>query len=230
MNFAVAFSVAIVQGLLLFWQLFFNKNYMKEVVFSGQTDTSEIVVPSWKSSIFFRILVILVSSIFAGISVYSAMKLEISYLEILKITLAILCASLAMITDFYIYIIPNSFLFYTWGARFVLFLVEIVLGRPDWKASGLNSLIGFTVAFVVMFLFSVMTRQGIGMGDVKLMATLGLLCGLYAVINILVYGLILCVGCSIFLLIGRKKSLKDKIPFGPFLYGGLIVTLCTQAF
>lgn len=228
MNVTASVVFCFAQGLLMWWLLFGSKTYMETVILASG-DLTESKTGSWKTQKTFRVTVLICCTLLAGISVFIASEKTLSVFETIKLGMAVLCTSAVMLTDFYIYIIPNSFLIGAAIARAILLLIEMFF-RPDWMASLMNSVIGFGVAFVVMFLFSVMTRQGIGMGDVKLMAVLGMLCGLTAVINVLIYALMLCVVCSAVLVVRKKKSIKDKVPFGPFLYGGLIIALCTQAF
>lgn len=83
------------------------------------------------------------------------------------------------------------------------------------------------VAIGLFFLIqNVISRGGIGLGDVKLGALVGALCGLgldlhhigaaYAVI----YAIFLGGAVALLLLVLRIRSLKDPIPYGPFLCVG----------
>ena len=72
-------------------------------------------------------------------------------------------------------------------------------------------------------------KQGMGFGDVKLMAALGFLFGLK---NILVIALVSFVFGAIIggiLLIAKKKDGSSYIPFGPFIVVGTIILMYTGA-
>ena len=82
----------------------------------------------------------------------------------------------------------------------------------------------FFAAFIAMFFFGaiiLLTRgKGMGWGDFKLAGALGLIFGwpdiLIAVMLSFVIGSII----SIILMLKRKKTMKDAVPFGPFLVIG----------
>ncbi|MCR4275417.1 MAG: prepilin peptidase [Candidatus Wolfebacteria bacterium] len=82
----------------------------------------------------------------------------------------------------------------------------------------------FFAAFIAMFFFGaiiLLTRgKGMGWGDFKLAGALGLIFGwpdiLIAVMLSFVIGSII----SIVLMLKRKKTMKDAVPFGPFLVIG----------
>ena len=86
----------------------------------------------------------------------------------------------------------------------------------------------FWAAIFGLFLFGlivVLSRgKGMGMGDVKLAGVLGFLLGVPVVFSFFssfVIGAIV----GVFLLIFGKKSLKDAVPFGPFLAIGVFLTI-----
>ncbi|MDP2182437.1 MAG: prepilin peptidase [Actinomycetota bacterium] len=67
-------------------------------------------------------------------------------------------------------------------------------------------------------------RQGFGMGDVKLLATLGIYLGPYALMTLVIgsfIGAVWGVGASV----GSGEGASTKIPFGPFLAAGAVLTV-----
>jgi leader peptidase (prepilin peptidase)/N-methyltransferase len=84
--------------------------------------------------------------------------------------------------------------------------------------------IGGGIGFVVFFLIVIVSRGGMGLGDVKLAALIGLVTG-YLVVVALIMGMILG-GLAAVILLGFKiKKRKEAMPFGPFLAVTAIVTL-----
>ena len=97
---------------------------------------------------------------------------------------------------------------------------------------------GLTVAMsatgaVVIYLFfwiqNIVSRGSIGLGDAKLGALIGAVCGLgfdvtnpmsFAAIYASVYGALLGGAVALVLLVLRIRGLKDPIPYGPFLCAG----------
>lgn len=60
-------------------------------------------------------------------------------------------------------------------------------------------------------------KEAMGFGDVKLMASLGLIFGLVNIIMIAVISFFLGAVISIILLVSKKKKSDEYIPFGPFI-------------
>ena len=91
----------------------------------------------------------------------------------------------------------------------------------------LSALLGGAVGFVLMLLPYLLTRgRGMGYGDVKLAAFIGLMSGFPLVLVALLVGIITGGLVAVFLLLSRMvKSRKAAIPYGPFLAVGAMVAL-----
>ena len=81
------------------------------------------------------------------------------------------------------------------------------------------------IGFVVFFLIVIVSRGGMGFGDVKLAALIGLATGFPLVIVALIMGIILGGLVAVILLGFKIKKRKEAMPFGPFLAVAAIVTL-----
>jgi leader peptidase (prepilin peptidase) / N-methyltransferase len=91
----------------------------------------------------------------------------------------------------------------------------------------LSALMGGAVGFVLMLLPYALTRgRGMGYGDVKLAAFIGLMSGFPLVVVALLVGIIAGGLVAVFLLLSRVvKNRKTAIPYGPFLAIGAMVAL-----
>ncbi len=91
----------------------------------------------------------------------------------------------------------------------------------------LSALMGGAVGFVIMLLPYLLTGgRGMGYGDVKLAAFIGLMCGFPLVLVALLVGILIGGLVAVFLLASRLvKSRKAAIPYGPFLAVGAMVAL-----
>lgn len=67
--------------------------------------------------------------------------------------------------------------------------------------------------------------RGMGLGDVKLAGALGLLLGWPDAVFAFFMSFIIGAAIAVLLITFRKKSLKDAVPFGPFLALGTVVTV-----
>lgn len=89
-------------------------------------------------------------------------------------------------------------------------------------AAGLGALVGGAVVLLVV----VISRGGMGLGDVKLNAMIGAFLGWRAALYNLFVAALLGSVVAIVLLMTGKKGRKDAIPFGPYLaLGAIILTL-----
>lgn len=95
-----------------------------------------------------------------------------------------------------------------------------------WRVQSIeNILLGMSVG-VVLLMLSVLTGGRIGAGDAVLLIVTGIYLGLEQNLQLFFSGLLLCGMWALGLLILRKKSRKDSIPFVPFLlaaYMGMLV-------
>jgi leader peptidase (prepilin peptidase)/N-methyltransferase len=88
-----------------------------------------------------------------------------------------------------------------------------------------SGLIGGAAGFLFFFIVALITPKGMGMGDVKLAALIGLVTGFPFVMISLLIGIIIGGVVAVILLVFRLKGRKDAIPYGTFLGIGPIVTL-----
>ena len=83
-------------------------------------------------------------------------------------------------------------------------------------------------AFFLLLYF--LTRgRGMGLGDVKLAFFLGLLLGYPGIIVGLYAAFLTGAGAGVILMIGKYKTWKSRVAFGPFLIIGAVITLVWKA-
>ena len=88
-----------------------------------------------------------------------------------------------------------------------------------------SSLAGGAIGLVAMAFPFVISRGGMGMGDVKLATLIGLMTGFPLVLVALLLSVITGGVVAAILLISRIKKRKDPIPFAPFMAIAALVTL-----
>jgi len=93
------------------------------------------------------------------------------------------------------------------------------------EATLINGLISGAILFVIFLLIVLINPNAMGMGDVKLVALIGLVSGFPLVVFSMMIGIILGGIVAIILLATRKKGRKDVIAYGTFLGIGPIVAL-----
>ena len=94
------------------------------------------------------------------------------------------------------------------------------------KVQGIaNFAIGGGIGFIMLFVIALVSRGGMGWGDVKLAALIGLATGFPLVFLAVVMAAILGGIVAVALLITKRKGRKEAIPFGPFLITATFITL-----
>ena len=91
------------------------------------------------------------------------------------------------------------------------------IGQSVWSGIG--------ASVFVLFLWIVTRGAGIGLGDVKLVLVMGLLLGFPGILFALYIAFLTGAGVGVILILRRKKSLKSKIAFGPFLLLGTAASI-----
>jgi leader peptidase (prepilin peptidase)/N-methyltransferase len=111
----------------------------------------------------------------------------------------------------------------------VVAMLLALLPRPwltQWIITGVaNAALGGAVGFVILFLIAILSRGGMGWGDVKLAALIGLATGFPLVFFSLIMGAIFGGIVAVALMIAKKRTRRETIPFGPFLAVAAMITL-----
>lgn len=89
----------------------------------------------------------------------------------------------------------------------------------------LNHLSGLAIGFVLFLLIFILSKGGIGGGDIKLIGVFGFVLGIPRIFLNMFISFVLGGIISIILLMFKKKKRKDPIAFGPFLIIGFLVSL-----
>jgi len=88
-----------------------------------------------------------------------------------------------------------------------------------------SAALGGAVGFAVFLLIALVSRGGMGWGDVKLAALIGLATGFPLVFLAIIMAAILGGIVAVALMIAKKRTRRQTIPFGPFLALAAMVTL-----
>lgn len=102
------------------------------------------------------------------------------------------------------------------GAAFVPFNPGV---EPLMAVAGAAAAVGF------LGLLALVVRGGLAVGDLYLVAPIGLMVGWPAVFTALFAAAFLAAATSIVLLLAKRVGMRSYIPFGPFLVGGAVLAL-----
>lgn len=121
--------------------------------------------------------------------------------------------------------IPNHLILIGLAMRAAILIAEAVISFGELKKILISDLITAAVVVGFTLLFILISRGGIGAGDLKLFLVMALLLGSPGVFYALFLSLFVSFIVAIFLLITKKKGRKDSIPFAPMIFCGTVLSM-----
>jgi prepilin signal peptidase PulO-like enzyme (type II secretory pathway) len=106
-----------------------------------------------------------------------------------------------------------------------LIVICVAFAFVNPALSLLEALIGAAAAVALLGVLGLIIRSGVALGDLYLVAPLGLLLGWPAIFVAIFIAALLVSASSLIMLLFRKVGLKSYVPFGPFLVAGTVITL-----
>ena len=119
--------------------------------------------------------------------------------------------------------IPNKLMLFLLIAGILFIASEVAILPKEWRRFVFTALIGLFVGGFFILVCMLLSRGGVGAGDMKMFAVCGLYFGYQGVLETMMFTLLLASVVSIGLLIFRKAKLKSSIPMAPFLLVGAFV-------
>ena len=151
-------------------------------------------------------------------------------LNLTKMSVALVCLTGAACNDYREHRIPNVFpliLAITGISSLIIGYFTNQAGATSYIFSCLIATVGVALCLT---LASVLTKHGIGFGDIKLLSALALTGGVYTICGTLFFAMTLCAIVAVVLLIMKKKTIKESLPFGPFIYFGFCITVLASIY
>lgn len=102
----------------------------------------------------------------------------------------------------------------------ILGVINILGVQSNYKLA----IIGL-LSFALFFVIAIFSGGSMGMGDVKLSLGLGLFYGANTYGRFLIATFGIGAGVALLLILSKKKTREDKIPFGPFIAIGSIISI-----
>ena len=142
--------------------------------------------------------------------------------EVLRSVTAVQSLYYIALLDHKFRVIPNKYLLALLGITVVLLGAEAVCDFSGFRFTVIFNLIGSFVCGTIFLITNLLSHNGLGMGDVKLMYVLGLLVGMDDALGALLWTFALSAVYGIVMLIGKKVKMKTKIAMGPFFFLGFL--------
>jgi len=106
-----------------------------------------------------------------------------------------------------------------------LIVLAVVFVPFNPAVAPLDALIGAGAAVAFLGALALVVRGGLAVGDLYLVAPIGLVLGWPVIFTSLFAAAFLAAGTSLALLAARRVGMRSYIPFGPFLVGGAVLAL-----
>lgn len=171
--------------------------------------------------------------VYLGIPLLGALLLivkqgRIDNFVLLQRILLIIFVYIASVTDIRSKRVPNKLVGAMAAAWILVIVPQLFFQTEKALAIMLSGLIGFVMAGLLFLVVYLISRKGLGGGDVKLMAAAGLYLGVNGVLPAMLYGSVLASVFALVLILAKKIGRKDAIPLVPFLYVGMLLTMFLQ--
>ena len=134
-------------------------------------------------------------------------------------------------------LILNKIIYPAAVVALVILAIDSLLPEPEFfsslifllKPRVLSGAIGGAIGFALLLIPALIYRRGMGWGDVKMAALIGLVVGFPLIFVALFMGIVLGGLIAVLLLLLKIKKRKEAIPFGPFLSLATIATLLWES-
>lgn len=189
-------------------------------IFSSDDKKQFLTLPKW-----LKILIAVfigVGGFFSTIMLYENCSLTAN---IIRLQIGYVSMSGAACFDLREHRIPNIFPAAMALAGIVCLSVMYFSNSDGVIAYIVSSLVGAVLCAVSMLIVYALTKGGIGIGDIKLFSSLALLCGANALGGTVAVGAVACGLTTIVLLLSKKKTKKDALPFAPFAFLGFLISV-----
>ena len=121
--------------------------------------------------------------------------------------------------------IPNRTVIIMLVIRIVLLAYELVTDANNWNRIIEGMCYGAAAGAAVMLVARLFSKEGVGMGDVKLFGVIGAYIGLGQIFSVMLYAFLYSAIIGIVLIFIKKLKLKDSLPMAPFALAGLVTVL-----
>lgn len=170
-------------------------------------------------------IVVSTNSLLCTIVTWILLNGEVKWEDICKYMLVAVVLLAVMIIDWELHIIPNIIVVGLFFSGFLLLIVEFFVSQENIGSTLLIKVVSFAFCAVFFYALARLTKDGIGMGDVKIIAAMAWVLGLFTTLIVVLFALLICASMSVVLLVRKRKDKSDTVPFGPFLFLGYILMI-----
>ena len=104
-------------------------------------------------------------------------------------------------------------------------IYNAAVNRADFLAGMAGGFLAALMILLFLLLCRYFSKGGVGMGDIKLLTSLALILGMRGMFSLLFFSELIAVCQVIFLLVRKKMTLHDALPFAPYFLLGFLATV-----
>jgi len=149
----------------------------------------------------------------------------LSAFSLFRTALLLILSYIAMVIDINTKQIPNILIIAMITGWLLLITPMIFLNTEYGIGTLVDSIYGLLIGGGLFLLVYLLSRKGLGGGDVKFMSAAGLYLGFSGTIPVILFGTILAAMTGLVLILLKKINRKDSIPLAPFLFIGILITV-----
>lgn len=140
-------------------------------------------------------------------------------------TLTVISVSLIIAgIDYREKIIPNEAVVFILSVSCIFILINVFTNTIEALAIFIDSAVAMLIGSGLFAISKAISKNGVGMGDIKLVGALGFYLRTYTLMGVLIVSLVSIALYGLFKVFTKKATTKDEIPFAPFIAFG--VTAC----
>lgn len=148
---------------------------------------------------------------------------DMGVFEFARTVVVMHCLFYLAVIDFKVKLIPNQAVLAMLAAWALLIAAELLCGA-DFVRLMPDLMLGGVIAGGLFFIGNLISRNGMGMGDVKLMAVTGLYLGMNRVMGLVFWALAAALVAGLALMAVKKAKMKTAIPLAPFFLAGSLIS------
>lgn len=166
-----------------------------------------------------------ITAVLACVFAFILTTLGESAVETIRYITAFCGLLLCSITDIKVKLIPNIICVGIIGAWLIELLVGSLFLGENITTELISSAIGALLGGGLLFIGRLISRSGMGMGDIKLMFSIGLLLKFDKTFGLLFWGLVFSLIFGVCLMIKKKEKAGLTICMAPFFFGGTAASI-----
>lgn len=121
--------------------------------------------------------------------------------------------------------VPNKLVGAMLGAWVLLVVPQLFYRTGQMMGFLFDAVAGCLIGGLLFLAVYIVSRKGLGGGDVKLMAVSGLYLGADGILPVMLYGSVLASLYGVTMILLKKMNKKDSMPLVPFLFAGMVLTI-----